>query len=188
MLYPRGNVWRFSFRWNGEHIPKTTKIKVGSTKNGKAAQDAEAAYRVALAKGEVGIIERAAAPTMKEFSQRFIDTIQARCAAKPKTVEFYVQQLTRALEFEPLANARRGLGMGGHLSGTCEGRGIRLSACPGREVALCPAQCASEPAECGRCSKGARPRPIRNGSSRKVAHVRCWVAHLTISIRNCEKP
>src|SRR5262249_55962444 len=42
----------------------------------------------------------------KEFSQRFIDSIQVRCAAKPRTVEFYSQQLARLLEFEPLADAR----------------------------------------------------------------------------------
>ena len=105
-LYKRGNVWWFSFVWNGEHKQKSTKIKVGTKKNRKAAQDAEAAYRAALAKGEVGILERAPAPTLKEFSQRFIDAIQVRCAAKPKTVEFYAQQLARLLEFEPLANAR----------------------------------------------------------------------------------
>lgn len=46
------------------------------------------------------------APTLKEFSQRFIDAVQVRNAAKPKTVEFYAQQLTRLLEFEPLAIAR----------------------------------------------------------------------------------
>ena len=46
------------------------------------------------------------APMLKEFSQRFIDAVQVRNAAKPKTVEFYAQQLKRLLEFEPLANAR----------------------------------------------------------------------------------
>lgn len=45
-------------------------------------------------------------PTLRGFAQRFIDAIQARCAAKPKTVEFYAQQLRRLLEFEPLADAR----------------------------------------------------------------------------------
>ncbi len=45
-------------------------------------------------------------PTLKEFSQRFIDAVEVRCAAKPRTVEFYAQQMTRLLEFEPLANAR----------------------------------------------------------------------------------
>jgi integrase len=45
------------------------------------------------------------APTLKEFSQRFIDEIQVRCKAKPNTVSFYALKLTRLLEFEPLASA-----------------------------------------------------------------------------------
>jgi hypothetical protein len=51
-------------------------------------------------------LRRAGIPTLSAFSQRFIDAIQVRCAAKPKTVEFYAQQMTRLLEFEPLASAR----------------------------------------------------------------------------------
>jgi integrase len=58
-----------------------------------------------LAKGEVGIIEKKPAPTMKDFAQRFIDAIQVRCASKPKTIEFYAQQLKRLLAYEPLANS-----------------------------------------------------------------------------------
>jgi integrase len=45
------------------------------------------------------------APTLTEFSQRFIDEIQVRCAAKPNTVSFYALKMTRLLEFEPLATA-----------------------------------------------------------------------------------
>jgi hypothetical protein len=70
------------------------------------ARDMESAYRTPLCKGEVGILERSAVPTLKEFSQRFVDEIQVRCAAKPNTVAFYAMKLTRLLEFEPLASAR----------------------------------------------------------------------------------
>lgn len=96
----RGVYW-FNFWWNGQHVQKST-----GQGNPDVARQMEAAYKTALAKGEVGIMERKPAPTLKEFSQRFIDAIQVRCAAKPKTVEFYAQQLTRLLEFEPLASAR----------------------------------------------------------------------------------
>jgi integrase len=105
-LYRRGGVWWFSFWWNSERIQKSTKVKIGPKKNEEAAKDAEAAYRTALAKGEVGILERKPAPTLKDFSQRFIDYVQTRSAEKPKTVEFYAQQMGRLLEFEPLATAR----------------------------------------------------------------------------------
>ena len=43
-------------------------------------------------------------PTLKEFAQRFIDTIQIRCADKPATVAFYAEKLSHLLKFEPLAN------------------------------------------------------------------------------------
>jgi integrase len=99
-------VWWFNFFWNGRHIQRSTGIKVGPRKNIQAAKDAEANYRALLAKGEAGILERPAAPILKEFSQRFVDAIESRCAAKPRTVEFYSQQLKRLLEFEPLASAQ----------------------------------------------------------------------------------
>jgi integrase len=45
-------------------------------------------------------------PTLREFSKRFLQAIQTRCAAKPRTVKFYGEQVKRLLEYEPLANAR----------------------------------------------------------------------------------
>jgi len=66
----------------------------------------EAAHKTALAKGEMGILECKPAATLKEFSQRFVDYVQTRSAEKPKTVEFYAQQMARLLEFAPLASAR----------------------------------------------------------------------------------
>lgn len=48
----------------------------------------------------------AAMPTMAGFAQRFMDAIALHCAAKPRTVEFYGNQLKRLLEFEPLRDAR----------------------------------------------------------------------------------
>lgn len=65
----------------------------------------EAAFRRALAKGEVGIIERRIPPTLKDFAQRFIDHNQVRCANKPHTVLFYANKLARLLEFDALATA-----------------------------------------------------------------------------------
>ena len=54
----------------------------------------------------MGIVERKPPPTPKEFAQRFVDYVQTRRAEKPKTVEFYAQQMARLLEFEPLASSR----------------------------------------------------------------------------------
>ena len=100
-IYKRGGVYWYDFKFRGERIQRSTRQG-----DRKVARQMEAACRTALAKGEVGIVERKPAPTLKDFAQRFIDAIQVRCAAKPKTVGFYAQQLARLLDFGPLASAR----------------------------------------------------------------------------------
>ena len=100
-IFKRGKVYWYHFYFNNEHIQKSTKQG-----NPRVARQIEAAHRTALAKGEVGIVEKVVAPTLQEFSSRFMDAIQARCGEKPRTVEFYGQKLGRLLEFEPLSAAR----------------------------------------------------------------------------------
>ena len=100
-IYKRGGVYWYSFVFRGERVQRSTRQG-----DRKVARQMEAACRTALAKGEVGIMERKSAPTLKEFSQRFVDYVQTRSAEKPKMVEFYAQQMARLLEFEPLASAR----------------------------------------------------------------------------------
>ncbi len=99
-IFKRGKVYWFHFYFNGQHIQRSTKQG-----NPRVARQMEAAHRTALAKGEVGIVERRPAPTLKNFAQRFVDAIQVRCAPKPRTIAFYVEKLGRLLEFEPLASA-----------------------------------------------------------------------------------
>lgn len=100
-IYKRGGVYWFAFWFRGKRYQRSTK-----TGNNRLAENIESTFKTALIKGEVGIVERKPSQALKDFAQRFIDTIQVRCAAKPKTVEFYAQQLARLLEFEPLAKAR----------------------------------------------------------------------------------
>lgn len=100
-IFKRGKVYWYHFVFNGEHVQRSTKQG-----NAKVARQMEAAYRTALAKGEVGIVEKVPAPALKDFAQRFIDAIEVRCAAKPRTIEFYAQQLKRLLDYEALANSR----------------------------------------------------------------------------------
>jgi integrase len=45
-------------------------------------------------------------PTLREFSARFMQAVQTRCAGKPRTVEFYAQQTRYLLAFEVLASRR----------------------------------------------------------------------------------
>jgi integrase len=97
---PRGVYW-YHFWWDGVHIQKST-----NQGNPNVARQMEAAYKTALAKGEVGLLERVPSPTLKDFAQRFIDEIEVQCQEKPNTVQFYAIKLARLLEFEPLASAR----------------------------------------------------------------------------------
>lgn len=121
MIYKRGGTWWFSFWLNGERVQKSTKIKVlpksitqavdGRTvrkTSRQAAQDVESAYRTALAKGEVGILERKPAPTLKQFSQRFLDNvgIGRRKAPRESTVMFYAECMNQILSWEPLAGSK----------------------------------------------------------------------------------
>src|SRR5947208_393168 len=99
-IYKRGGVYWYSFVFRGERIQRSTKQG-----DRKVARQMEAVRRTALAKGEVGIVERKPAPTLKDFAQRFIDAIEVRCAEKPRTIAFYAEKLARLLEFEALASA-----------------------------------------------------------------------------------
>lgn len=100
-IFKRGNKYWFHFWFNGQHIQKPTKQG-----NPNVARTIESAYRTALAKGEVGIFDREPAPMLKDFKDRFIEAVEVRSAAKPKTVAFYRQQFARLLDFVPLANAK----------------------------------------------------------------------------------
>ena len=83
-IYKRGDLYWYQFQCNGEGIQRSTQ-----TSNKDAARQIEAVHRVRLAKGEAGILERPAAPTLKEFGPRFESAIVTLCAEKPATVNFY---------------------------------------------------------------------------------------------------
>ena len=100
-IYRRGKYYWFDFIFKGEGVQRST-----HQADRRVARQMEAACRTALAKGEMGIIERKPVPTLRSFGQRFVDAIVVRCAAKPYTVSFYAKKLARLLEFEPLAAAQ----------------------------------------------------------------------------------
>jgi integrase len=92
--------WWYKFTWKGQPVRKSTKQT-----NKRVAEQIEAAHKTALAKGEVGIVEKQAVPSLGEFSERFMQFVSVRCAEKPRTVEFYREKLKRLLEYPALANA-----------------------------------------------------------------------------------
>ncbi|MGH9516370.1 MAG: tyrosine-type recombinase/integrase [Terriglobales bacterium] len=100
-IFKRGGVYWFDFRFNGERIQRSTKQG-----NRNVARDIAAAYRTALAKGEVGIEERSPVPTLTAFKQRFLDEIRIRRADHPETIQFYECKYSGLLKYAPLAQAR----------------------------------------------------------------------------------
>ena len=78
--YRRGSVYRFHFWFNGKHIQRSTKQG-----DPRVARQLEAAYRTALAKGEVGIIAPKAIPTFQNAMQSFLDWSKNEHAAHPAT-------------------------------------------------------------------------------------------------------
>jgi hypothetical protein len=91
-IYKRGAVYWYDFEFKGERYNRTT-----GTKNKEAAKQIESAERVKLAKGEAGIHQRAAVPTLAEFASRFESAVVTLGAEKPATVKFYKEKLRRLL-------------------------------------------------------------------------------------------
>src|SRR5687768_16744479 len=86
----QSKVWWYEFVWNGERIRDSTKVK-----NKRAAEQIECAHKTNLARGQVGIIDRVATPTLKEFSERFGRYVETEYASKPATIRFYKEKLRR---------------------------------------------------------------------------------------------
>jgi integrase len=101
VIFKRGKVYWFEFRFGGERIQRSTKQG-----NKNLARDIEAAYRTKLAKGEVGIEERRPVPTLAGFKQRFLDEIRVKRADHPETIQFYESKYSGLLRYSPLAQAR----------------------------------------------------------------------------------
>jgi integrase len=84
-IFKRGNVYWYHFIFSGQHIQ-------GSTKQGnpRVARQIEAAYRTALAKGEVGITERKRIPTFKAGMDAFLTWSKQEHSTKPATYRRYL--------------------------------------------------------------------------------------------------
>jgi integrase len=93
--------WSFRLCWHGEVIRKSTR-----TTNRREAERIAATYRETLARSDAGIPVKKTAPSFADFSKRFMEAIEVRCAEKPATVGFYREKVTRLLEYPPLASAR----------------------------------------------------------------------------------
>ena len=100
-VYKRGGVWWFKFSWNGESLRESTKQG-----NKRIAEQIESARKTQLAKGEVGIRDRAPVVTVAEFIKRdFLPHVEAHFAGKRTTLAYYRVQLGHLTSFPPLAGA-----------------------------------------------------------------------------------
>jgi hypothetical protein len=74
MIYRRGDVWWFSFVFKKKRIQKSTRQE-----KKQVARDAEAAERMRLVKGDLGIDRKAPlpAPTFEEFKTTFMEWVRA---------------------------------------------------------------------------------------------------------------
>jgi len=98
----RGKRYWYRFMWRGEWIEKSTRQG-----NANIARQMEAAHKTALAKGELGIIERQPAPTLKKFAQdSFLPYVASTFSKQPKTKEYYEYGVKCLVAFEKLAAAR----------------------------------------------------------------------------------
>ena len=80
-VYKRGSFYWYEFVWRGERIRQPTKQT-----NKRVAEQMEAAHKTALAKGEVGIRDRARIPTFRQFEDRFVKAIETECSDRPSTI------------------------------------------------------------------------------------------------------
>jgi integrase len=86
-IYKRGDTYWYKFMFRGQLVRESTKQG-----NDKAARNQEAAHRLRLANGEVGIREKKPKLVLREFLKRdFMPYVNTAHAKKPRTMRYYKQ-------------------------------------------------------------------------------------------------
>jgi integrase len=93
-IFKRGNVYWYHFLHEGQHIQRSTKQG-----NPRVARQIEAAFRTALAKGEVGITERKRIPGVKTAMADFLKWAKQDHQMAPSTAERYSYSSFALLSF-----------------------------------------------------------------------------------------
>src|SRR5450631_1325600 len=83
-IFKRGGVYWYHFMFDGKHVQRSTKQG-----NPRTARQIAAAYRTALAKGEVGITERKKAPCFKAAMKAFLSWSEGEHDSHPATHRRY---------------------------------------------------------------------------------------------------
>ncbi len=101
-VYKRGGTYWFRFVWNGETIRESAK-----TGNKRTAEQIEAARKTQMAKGEVGIRDRAPVPTFATFVNRdLLPHVETTFANKATTLRYYRTQLAHLTAYAQFAGAK----------------------------------------------------------------------------------
>jgi integrase len=101
-IFKRGSIYWYKFNWQGESVRETTRQG-----NARVARQIEAAHKVSLAKGEVGIREKKPVPTLKAFAENdFLPFVRSTFAKKPKTLLYYENGVKNLLNAERLSGEK----------------------------------------------------------------------------------
>jgi len=100
MIYKRGKTYWYKFMWQGRLLRESTKQG-----NDRVARQMESAHRTSLAKGEVGIREPKAVPSLAEFCSGRVEvwakaTFEKACC---KNWTWYRTGIRSLAKYKPLA-------------------------------------------------------------------------------------
>lgn len=93
MIYKNGRYYMAKFQWKGQLIRKSTRAS-----DAKTARSIEGKMRAELARGNWGIFQKKAAPTLKEFLEReFLPHVDVQFKTKTRTAQYYREGAQRLL-------------------------------------------------------------------------------------------
>jgi integrase len=95
-LSKRGGVWWYEFVYGGRRYRKSTGVK-----NQRDAREIEAAYRTALAKGEVGMTERKPVPAFRAAIDEFLKW-SAQSFKKPTHTRYKISSVALLKHFRDM--------------------------------------------------------------------------------------
>jgi integrase len=99
VIYKRGKVYWFEFRFKGQRIQQST-----HQRNAVKARDLESKCRTRLIDGEAGIKERKNVPTLEAFKPIFMEWVRSE-KDNERTREFYETCYQRLCDYKTMAKA-----------------------------------------------------------------------------------
>jgi hypothetical protein len=95
-LYRRNGIFWYDFEYEGQRYRGSTKLR-----NERLAQKYVDALRTNLALGKVGLAERPASPTLRQFQKQFLELVNSNHDGYERTREFYQTSYEKLLVYTP---------------------------------------------------------------------------------------